>query len=100
MGEIQNDQGTSINFVAFEANTVPASTSSLIGVVNANVDLSVVGVDEPASLGGALVYIIDITGCRIISLFSQVSMLYVSLSQMLRQQTILKPNMEKNLSAL
>lgn len=73
MGKIKNDQGMSVNFAAFEAYTVPASTSRLIGIVNANIDLSVVGVDEAAGLGGGFVYIVDVARGRVISLFKQVS---------------------------
>ena len=76
VGEIKNDQSTGIGFDAFKANTAPASTGSLIGVVDANVDLPVVGVDETASLGGCLVYIVDITSGRVILLFNHISGLF------------------------
>jgi hypothetical protein len=69
VGKIKNNQGIGITFAAFEAYTVPASTSRLVGIVNANIDLSVVGVDEAAGLGGGLVYVVDVASGRVVSLF-------------------------------
>ena len=73
VSEIKNYQRTGVDLVAFEANTVPATTGSLVGVVNANINLSVADADKTASLGGALIHEVDIARCGISSLFNQVS---------------------------
>ena len=61
MLKIENDETMIVLLFAFYTDTTPATTSCLVCVINAYVDLVVVCIDKTTALGSGLVNVVNIS---------------------------------------
>ena len=61
MCQIEDDKGVVVCLLAFEADTISASPRRDICAVNADIHEAVIGIDEPVTLGGRLVDVVDVS---------------------------------------